>query len=246
MTLERWQKLSEWPLIFISVLFLVAYSIQVLTPSEAIGTATNRFITLSWGLFVVDYAVCLFLAPRRMQWFLRHLHELAIVVLPMLRPLRLLRLVTLVSVLQRVAGNALRGRVVTYVLGASALLVYIGALAMFDAEHNAPGASIRTFGDALWWAVVTITTVGYGDFAPVTGLGRGIAVGLMIGGIALLGIVTATLASWLLDRVSATESKAEAATADHVDLLLAEIRDLRRTLDQVQAAQLAADARPAS
>ena len=47
MTLERWQKLSEWPLIFISVLFLVAYSIQVLTPSEAIGTATNRFITLS-------------------------------------------------------------------------------------------------------------------------------------------------------------------------------------------------------
>jgi voltage-gated potassium channel len=234
MTLERWQKLSEWPLIIISMLFLAAYSVQVLTPSASLGNATNHFITLAWGLFVVDYAICLYLAPQRGRWFLRHLHELAIVALPMLRPLRLLRLVTLISVLQRVAGNAMRGRVVTYVIAASSLLVYIGALAMFDAERNAPGASITSFGDALWWAVVTIATVGYGDYAPVTGLGRGIAVGLMIGGIALLGIVTATLASWLIEKVSATEAKAEIATAEHVNLLLAEIRELRRVLEDAQ------------
>lgn len=116
----------------------------------------------------MDYAYSLHLAPNRKQWFVRHLHALAIVVLPMLRPLRLLRLVTLISVLHRVAGNA---------------------------ERNAPGPSITTFSEALWWSVVTITTVGYGDLAPVAGLGRGMAVCLTIGGIALLGVVTATLAS---------------------------------------------------
>jgi len=234
MTLERWQRLSEWPLIIVSIIFLGAFSLQVLTPSAAAANVASHVISVTWGVFVLDYAYSLFLAPNRKVWFVRHLHELAIVVLPMLRPLRLLRLVTLVSVLHRVAGNALRGRVVTYVIGASSLLVYVGALAMYDAERNAPGASITTFAEALWWAVVTITTVGYGDFAPVTGLGRGIAVALMIGGIALLGIVTATLASWLVEKVAATEPRETGVTAEHLDQLLAEIRELRRTVEEAQ------------
>lgn len=145
----------------------------------------------------------------------------------MLRPLRLLRLVTLFGVLQRVADNALRGRVVTYVVAASALLVYIGALAMYDAEKASPEASITSFGDAVWWAIVTITTVGYGDLSPSTATGRVIAIGLMIGGIALLGIVTATLASWLVDKVSAEDSNSQAVTVDHLELLRDEIRALR-------------------
>lgn len=233
MTLQRWQRLTEWPLIVISVLFLAAYSVQVLatgTPSQLAG----NFITASWGLFVVDYLVSLYLAPRRGKWLLRHLPDLAIVLLPMLRPLRLLRLVTLITVLQRVAGNALRGRVVTYVVAGSTLLIYIAALAMFDAEKHSPTASITSFGDALWWAVVTITTVGYGDMAPTTETGRFIAVGLMIGGITLLGMVTATLASWLVDKVSAEEktedASAQIATVEHIELLRAEIRALRNEL----------------
>jgi len=234
MTLERWQKISEWPLIIVSVVFLAAFSVQVLSPSASAGFVSSLFINLAWGLFAFDYFFSLYLAPQRKQWFVRHLFELAIVVLPMLRPLRLLRLVTLVNVLHRVAGNALRGRVVTYVIGASTLLVYVGALAMFDAERDAPGASITSFADAMWWSFVTITTVGYGDFSPVTALGRCIAVGLMIGGIALLGVVTATLASWLVEKVAAAEPKAEAATAEHVDQLLTEIRELRRSLEEAK------------
>lgn len=159
---------------------------------------------------------------------------MAIVLLPMLRPLRLLRLVTLITVLQRVAGNALRGRAVTCVVAGSTLLIYIAALAMFDAEKHSPTASITSFGDALWWAVVTITTVGYGDMAPTTETGRFIAVGLMIGGITLLGMVTATLASWLVDKVSAEEktedASAQIATVEHIELLRAEIQALRNEL----------------
>lgn len=231
MTLKRWEQAAEWPLIGISVLFLAAYSVQVLA-SGAAAEAAGWFMAVTWGLFLVDYLVSLWLAPQRISWFFRHLHELAIVGLPMLRPLRLLRLLTLISVLQRVAGNALRGRVVTYVIAASGLLVYIGALAMYDAERAAPSASIKSFGDAAWWAIVTITTVGYGDLSPVTATGRLIAVGLMIGGIALLGTVTATLASWLVDKVSTDDSNAQTVTVAHLELLRDEIRELRSELGQ--------------
>ncbi|EME62530.1 ion transport protein, partial [Rhodococcus ruber BKS 20-38] len=119
----------------------------------------------------------------------------------MLRPLRLLRLVTLLGVVHRSVGTALRGRVIVYASGSTALLLVVSSLAMLDAERTAPDATITTYPDALWWSAVTVTTVGYGDFAPVTATGRLIAVALMIAGIALLGVVTATLASWLVERV---------------------------------------------
>jgi voltage-gated potassium channel len=149
------------------------------------------------------------------------------VALPLLRPLRLLRLVTLPSVLQRTAGVAFRARVVVNVAGASGLLVFVAALAVLDRERSAPQANIKNFGDALWWAFVTITTVGYGDFSPVTDAGRLIAGGLMLGGIALLGVVTATLASWIVERVSEQEEDVQAATRG-------EIRELSRQLSQLQ------------
>ncbi|WP_337589178.1 potassium channel family protein [Arthrobacter alpinus] len=119
-------------------------------------------------------------------------------------------------------------------MAASGLLVYIGALAMYDAEKGAPNANIQSFGDAAWGAIVTITTVGYGDLSPVTATGRVIAVALMIGGIALLGTVTATLASWLVDKVSAEDSKGQAVTAEQLEALLAEIGSLREELSQSQ------------
>ncbi|WP_243399625.1 potassium channel family protein [Arthrobacter glacialis] len=115
-------------------------------------------------------------------------------------------------------------------IASSALLVYVGALAMYDAEKASPDASIASFGDALWWAFVTITTVGYGDLTPTTLLGRSIAVGLMIGGIALLGVVTATLASWLVEKVSAQETKSQEITAEELQSLRDEIRMLRDDL----------------
>ena len=77
------------------------------------------------------------------------------------------------------------------------LLIYVGSLAELDVERNAPGTTITDFGKAIWWAFVTTTTVGYGDMSPVTWQGKCIAVGLMIAGIALISVITATLASWM-------------------------------------------------
>nr|WP_254925730.1 MULTISPECIES: potassium channel family protein [unclassified Rhodococcus (in: high G+C Gram-positive bacteria)] len=119
------------------------------------------------------------------------MHRLAIVALPVLRPLRLRRLLTLASLLQRSIGGALPGRVVTYAVAGTLMLVFVASLTMFDVKRAAPAGTIETFPDALWWAITTVTTVGYGDYWPTTATVRLIAVGLMVAGIALLGVVTA-------------------------------------------------------
>lgn len=72
-------------------------------------------------------------------------------------------------------------------------------------------ANIESFGDALWWALVTMLNLGYGDLYPVTGVGRIIGAGLMICGVALLRVVTATLAFWLVDRVQDIEEDSQTA-----------------------------------
>ena len=192
-------------------------------------------IWATWCVFLLDYAVCLVLAPHRWRWFYTHLFDLAIVVLPMLRPLRLLRLVTILAILQRSAGTAFRGRVLMYVAGAGSLLVFTAALAALDAERGAPHAHIETFPQAVWWAFETISTVGYGDYTPVTEVGRLVAVGLMIGGIATLGIVTATLASWIVDRVARTEIDARAATRGQIRELSAQVAELKALLERKSA-----------
>ena len=157
-----------------------------------------------------------------------------VVVLPLLRPLRLLRLLTLLHVLNRHAGTSLRGRVVIYVSGAAVMVMSLASLAILDAERGRPGSNIESFGDALWWSATTGTTVGYGDRFPVTAQGRAIAAVLMLCGIALLGVVTATLASWLIQRVQEVEEASQAATRRDFEALTEELARLRRDLESWQ------------
>ena len=214
-----------------ALIFLAAYAWQVIGRVDGPSAAPFEVILwITWGIFALDYFVNLWLAEDRMRWFVWNLHELLIVVLPFFRPLRLLRLVTLLSVLQRTVGETLRGRVATYVAGAAAMLILIGALAVLDVEQNAPDAKILTFGDAAWWAVTTITTVGYGDLYPVTPIGRVVAAALMMSGIAVLGIVTASIASWLVQRIEENAEGVAAAAGEKAaaaeEPVLAEMADL--------------------
>ena len=102
-----------------------------------------------------------------------------------LRPLRLLRFLVLLRMLNRRAPpHTLRGRVVIYVVASAGLVLLIAALAMLETEQHNPQSNIKTFGDALWWAAATMSTVGYGDRYPLTADGRVIGVGLMVAGIA--------------------------------------------------------------
>ncbi|MEU2006987.1 potassium channel family protein [Rhodococcus sp. NPDC019627] len=231
MTYAQWERKTEWPLGGAALGLLGIYAWTVLGQPERTSAAlAEHAVQVIWILFIIDYLTRLMLADRRGRWFVYHLHELAIVVLPILRPLRLLRLLTVVSFLQRSVGGALRGRVVTYAITGTTLLIAVASLAMLDAERDAPDATITTFPDALWWAVVTVTTVGYGALSPVTPTGRLIAVGLMVAGIALLGVVTATLASWLVQKVAEQDEANQAATQQQVAELSQQIQALRAEL----------------
>lgn len=227
--LDRWSKRMEWPLTAAALLFLAAYATQIIAkPTGTVDAIAETVIWVTWAVFLVDYLVRLTITEHRWRWFYRHLLDLAIVALPMLRPLRLMRFLTVIALVQRGAGNILRGRVVVYTVGAALLVLLISALAVLDAEQGQ--GTIDTFGEALWWAFVTMTTVGYGDFYPVTFMGRCVAAGLMVGGIALIGAVTATLASWIVEKVADQTTKTEHATADQVEQLRTELAEVKALL----------------
>lgn len=225
--LERWESHAEWPLAAIAVIFLAVYSVQVLAePRGHVARVLDMLMYVLYLAFAADYVARLTLADPRVPWFFRHLLDLAIIALPFLRPLRLLRLVVLVEVLQRAFGDALRGRVVVYTASSAVLLVYASSLGVLQAERSDPHADIKNFGDALWWSVTTMTTVGYGDFYPVTVLGRVIAVLLMVGGISLIGMITATVATWIVQRVAEEDTAQQAATSAQIDELRSEVARL--------------------
>jgi voltage-gated potassium channel len=231
LTQARWRQLTDIPLTIAAAIFLGAYAWEViadLRPPELLIAEIAMWII--WGFFVVDFVVSLILADRRVHWFFSHFLDFLIVALPALRPLRLLRLVTLLKFLNRGAGRALRGRVITYAVGAAIILVFVAALAELDVERHAVGSHIHTFGDSLWWACVTIASVGYGDITPVTIEGRLIAVGVMAAGIALVGTVAATFASFFIDRVAVTNQIENDETQDALALLTAEVAALRGEL----------------
>jgi voltage-gated potassium channel len=155
-----------------------------------------------------------------------------------------LRVVTVISVLNRQLRDDARGRVAAYI-GATVVLVgFVAALAVLEAERNAPDASITTFGEALWWTITTLSTVGYGDRYPVTLEGRLVAATLMVAGIALLGVVTASIAAWFVENLRRTErqvseeveevsSDVEAAQVQLTEVL-AELRTISARLDALE------------
>ncbi|MBG6084516.1 potassium channel family protein [Zhihengliuella flava] len=201
----RWERATEAPLIVLSLAFLIAYAWPVLDPELPRGTqvllrTVNQVV---WGVFALDFLLRVLLARRRLRYIGRHWYDVAMIAIPIFRPLRLLRVFRLLS------SVGLVNRTSIYVASTALVCIFLGALAVLDAEQSAPGANITEFGDALWWAIVTSATVGYGDFYPVTGAGRAIAVVLMLSGIALLGSITAGVASWAVTSVEHQDTDAD-------------------------------------
>ena len=199
----RWERRAGTPLAVASVLFLLSYGVRVLGEGLP-GPVRDLCLAVtyaSWTLFVVDYAVRWRLSGEGPGFVHRHWLDSLVVLLPLLRPVRIVRIYECVQVRRRgEPRRPLQARVMMYAGLSSSLLGLTAALSVYHVEHTAPGATIRTFGDSLWWAASTLATVGYGDVVPVTLEGRLIAVGLMGCGIALLGAVTGSFSSWLMQR----------------------------------------------
>jgi voltage-gated potassium channel len=202
---ERWVDATSRPLAIAGVLFVVLYTVWVLWehPPDWMRGVYLAVFTLAWVAFVADVVVQFLLTPRgqRMRWVWRHPVEVLSAFLPLARALRVVSLVRHLPALERRTTSAVRARFVSEALTYAAVFVFFIALATYQAERHASGATIVTFGDAIWWALVTLATVGYGDTYPVTALGRTYAVILMAGGVAIVGTASATLVSILNERM---------------------------------------------
>jgi voltage-gated potassium channel len=239
LALDRWERYTAFPLTGMAVAFLAVYAVPILQPQLPAPLKAGCEIAniVIWIMFGVDYLTRLALSSDRRLFLRTHLFDLVVLLLPLLRPLRALRLVTALLVLNRRTERWTRGRLAIYVAATTGLLIVVAGLAILDAERAIPDANIQSYPEALWWAVVTITTVGYGDHFPITITGQLVALSLMIGGIGLIGFVTGSLASWIVERTTTTERPAEATKAD-IERVLTEIRQLR-----TEVADLRADAR---
>jgi voltage-gated potassium channel len=224
---QWWARLTYWPLTVAAAVFLITYTAHVVGDVQGVVlVVTTATIFVIWLMFVVDYLVQLLLSNHRRLWFRTHKFELVLALVPALRPIRLLGAFTRIASFTRTAGNSIRARLLIYGVGAALLLIWYVSLVVLQAERDAPGASITTFGNAVWWAFCTVTTVGYGDYVPVTPLGRVAAIGLMVGGVVLVGLVVATISSWVVER----------ATRGHDAAVPASRADIRALTEQLRVA----------
>lgn len=206
---DRLSSAVDGPMTVLAIAWLPVLVVPyVVHLSSAVGAACDAVDYTVWALFVVEYLAKLTVSPSRRHFVRTHKLDLVVIAVPFLRPLRALRLVRAGSVggdsLTR-ARRLLTEHGLHYVLLFTALVVFAGAGAELGLEQHASGSNIHTYGDALWWAIVTVTTVGYGDYAPVTPAGRSIAVVLMLVGIGLIGAITANVAAYFVGQHRSAE-----------------------------------------
>lgn len=237
---QRWyNNVSSLPMFIVSITWLVS---TFFTWSPALSPIYRReglLLSLAtWLIFALDLSIRFALDPRKKDFLKRDWPLMVALLFP---PLRILLVITAVMRVAR-DRNALAKIVGLYAVYAVTFVVIFGSLFTLMFEINAPGASIKSFGDSVWWAFTTITTVGYGDFTPVTVPGRVIAVGIMFTGAAAVGAVTAALASRFINSAGSSKSQSSHApqgahgagsVESDVDELLAHMKSMDERLREL-------------
>jgi voltage-gated potassium channel len=198
---HTWERWSTLPLAVLALVYLALYSLEVL--GHWSSPLLWDFVAISdviWVIFILDFIGRFILTHDKVRFLKTNAIELVSLLLPFFRAFRMFRVVIALGFLSRV-GRSLSARINIYVGLILPLLLYVCSLGVYEAEHLAPGANIRQFGDAVWWAFVTLATVGYGDYYPVTLEGRMIAVFLMIAGLAFVSVIAVSIASMFLSRL---------------------------------------------
>src|SRR5439155_15058846 len=187
-----------------SLIILIPLIFGNLSPSDAavLNTLENGLCII----FLFDFFRSLRLAPKKWAYFLKGggwLDLLGSIPFGAFAIFRVARLFRVVRLLRKVTGGELR-RILTRRLAQSTLLftLVIALILIFtiswivlQAEQGAANANIKTYHEAVWWAFVTITTVGYGDYYPVTNVGQWMAIILMFFGLGIIGVLSSYLAS---------------------------------------------------
>jgi voltage-gated potassium channel len=205
-------KKSEFFLMILGFAYLGIYTAQVLLePTGAVATLLGAASATVYVIFLVDLVARFIIHIPRLgeisgwvSFIKQNWLSILAALVPAFRSLRVLR----VLIVLRGIAPYMRDRThkVGLVVGVTfPLALYTAALSVFEAERHASGSNIQSFGDALWWSIVSVTTVGYGDFYPVTQDGKAVAGLLMFVGIALFSSLTALVAAWVVEGQRTTE-----------------------------------------
>lgn len=216
---------------------LAGLATDALLPASSSARDVLRYAdTGVCAIFFVDFLIQLVRAPDRWHYFSRWGWIDLLSSVPMVDTLRLGRAARVMRIFRVVRGVRSTKLLAEFILGrraqsaflaatlVSLLLVVFASIAVLQFEQ-VPGANITTADDAIWWSVVTLTTVGYGDRYPVTGEGRVIAGMLMIAGVGLFGTFSGYVASWFL-------APGEKESHSDIDSLRAELASLRALIER--------------
>jgi len=218
-------------ILVLTVLSLAVMVVMLLPLSEATLTLLRFYDNLICAIFLIDFVLNLRGAAKKSDYFIGQRGWLDLLgsipsfgVLRLGGLLRLARLSRLARITRLLRGEAKKALVkdvldhrsqyaVFITIFLTILVLTITSVLVLQFESKSPDANITTGGDALWYAIVTITTVGYGDFYPVTTAGRTTAIFIMFMGVGIIGALASILASLLVaPSSSAEEEEAPAAT----------------------------------
>ncbi|GHW67714.1 potassium channel protein, putative [Vibrio cholerae] len=229
--LEKVENTTETPMLILSVVYVIAAllpDIAVLSPDDL--EFLDGLLWIVWGIFATELLVKIFVSPKPLQYMMQNWPDVLIVAMPFLRPLRFLRILLVLPKAWKQTKSVLRQKTFSFIGLTSLSTVLLSAAFVYLVEKGTP-SPINSYADALWWAMSTITTVGYGDMYPVTGFGRGVAVFLMLTGITLFGLLTASVASFFVED--------DTAKQDHLslNLLIEKNQQLETQLNQLVETQ---------
>jgi voltage-gated potassium channel len=229
--LARFERQTAWPMLVLSIvvlpLLIIPLTFELSPAVETTFFALDWFI---WAAFAAEFGIRLYLTGNKLRFLRSNVFDLVIVIVPFVRPLRVVRSARALRALRAARAGAFLFRgaraahfVLTehnlhYVLLVTLGLIVGSALIVESVESTAPEGNITSLADALWWAVSTVLTVGYGDRFPVTAVGRWIAVVLMAVGVGVFGLLSASMASFFIRSRSHTETS-DPTLADVVERL---------------------------
>jgi voltage-gated potassium channel len=255
---DRIERVTKFPMALLGIAWLVI-AIVVLTTDvhSSASTVLVGGLFVLWVIMLVEYLVRLVVTPDSLGYLRRRWVEPATVVVP---PLQGWHVVGIEKMSLLVREGELRVEAILKHHSLFRVLIAVAAVLIFGSwlvllfEENAKGSNIHSYPEALWWAIVTVTTVGYGDRYPVTEGGRVVAVILMLVGIGLIGVLTATVASvFIKEHTDANKDEFKKGHADLGQQLavisdrLADVeRRLGATPTEVAAVDAAADAEAAA
>ncbi len=240
---DRIEHATRLPMCAVGVAWLVIGIIVLTTDRHgSASTALVASVFVLWVVLFAEYAVRLVISPDRKGYLKRRWVEPVTVVLPPLQGWHLIGIEKMCLVIYEARLRIeviLRHHSLFRVLLAATATLFLGAWLVLLFEENAKHSNIHSYPDALWWAIVTVTTVGYGDRYPVTGGGRTVATVLMLVGIGLIGVLTATVASvFIKEHTDANKEEFKAAhetLGQKLEVITDRLADVEHRLGATQA-----------